>query len=195
MRTIFEDTELTTDIEERQARGPENQYLLPILWLVAIVFIASTWGIYRWATERPAPTPPPPPVSIDDPKQTGKALGEFNRLVKEGNWTEAENMLSTAAKQRLAVEQKSLRESLLGNLKDYKVSEAATTPSIDRSEPDKLRQDCVFILTDAGYTKTEQKIIPLVLVKENERLVIDGWEQKKEEPKKPEDPKQAAAKS
>ena len=194
MRTIFEDTDLQTDLEERKTRGPENKYLLPVLWLVAIVFIAGTWGVYRWAVDKPAPEPPPPPVSLDDPKQTTKAFGEFNRLVKDGNWIEAENMLSQAAKQRLATDKKTLRESLLGNFKDYKITEAITTPSIDRGTPGRVRQDCLFIMTDEKFTKTEQKMVPLVLVLENGRLIIDAWEQEKEDPKKPGDPKQDAKK-
>ena len=199
MRTIFEDTDLQTDLLEKKERGPENQYLLPVLWLMAFLFVATTWGIYRWATERPAPQPPPPPVSVDDPKQTGKLLGEFTRVIKEDNWIAAETMLSATAKQRLATEQKSLRESMFGALKDNKISEAATTPSIDRSEPGKLRQDVVFVLTDPGFAKTESKIMPLVIIKEGEpgaeRLVIDGWEQPKEDPKKPADAKASATKS
>lgn len=175
MRTLFEDTDLKADLEDQRSRGKENKGLLVVLWLIALVFLSGTWGVYQWVIKQPAPTPPPPPVSLDDPKQTTEAIGKFNRFAKEGNWAEAEKMLSTAATQRLASEQKSLHDSLLGSFKDYRLIEALTTQSVDRSEPGKLRQDCNFILTDTGMTKTEQKIIPLTLVIDNGRLAIDDW--------------------
>lgn len=163
-------------MEDAAAAGKDqgSKYTLPILWLVAIVFLAVTWGIYRWVDNRPAVQAPPPPVSLEDPRQTSEAFGKFNRLAKDGNWTEAESMLSNAAKQRLITEQKSLRESLMGDLKDYRISEAATTQSIDRSVPGRVRQDSYYVFTDANY-KTVDKIIPLVLVMEDGRLVIDSW--------------------
>src|SRR5215470_1178858 len=111
MRTIFEDTNLKAEMEEVRSRGQENKYTLVGLWLTALVFLAGTWGAYRWADSRPAVEPPPPPVSLDDPKQTAEALSKFNRFVTYGNWPEAEAMISSAAKQRLNAEQKTLRES------------------------------------------------------------------------------------
>ncbi|MGH9833697.1 MAG: hypothetical protein ACREBD_31740 [Blastocatellia bacterium] len=187
MRTIFEDTNLKAELEEAPTRGNESKHTLFLLWLLAIVFLTGTWAVYRWVDNRPALEPPPPPVSLDDPKQTTEAFGKFNRFAKDGNWTEAEAMLSNAAKQRLAGEQKSLRDSLMGQFKDLKIAEASTTLSIDRSVPGRVRQDSYFIFTDEGLTKTETKIVPLVLIMEDGRLVIDSWsdatleEQKKAE--------------
>jgi hypothetical protein len=176
MRTIFEDTNLKAELEETGGRTKEGQYTLLVLWLVAIVFLAGTWTVYRWVDNRPALQPPPPPVSLDDPRQTAEAFGKFNRLVKDGKWTEAEGMLSNAAKQKLSGEQKSLRDSLMGEFKDLKISEATTTQSIDRSVPGRVRQDSYFVFTDELLEKAESKIIPLVLVVEEGRLVVDSWE-------------------
>lgn len=180
MRTIFEDTELKADLEEQQARGKESKGLLLVLWLVALIFLAGTWSVYRWALGRPAPTPPPPPVSLEDPKQTTSAMGQFLQMAKEGKWTEAEAMLSTGAKQKLAAEGKSLRDSMLGNMKDLKLTEAFTTASVNRDTPGKYTQDCNFVFArDEQMTKIEQKIIPITLVIENGKLVVDNWKEEK----------------
>lgn len=187
MRTIFEDTNAKAEMEEVSYRGNENKYTLLGLWLIAIVFLAGTWGVYRWADSRPAVEPPPPPVSLDDPKQTAAAISNFNKFVAYGNWPEAEAMLSTAAKQKLNAEQKTLRESLLGDYKDQKIVGAETTNSIDRSVPGRVREDCLYKFVDNNdFAKVDQRIIPLVLVNENSRLVIDSWETatKPEEQKK-----------
>ncbi len=185
MRTLFEDTDLKADLEDQQIRGKESKSMLVVLWLVALLFLGGTWSVYQWAARQPAPTPPPPPVSLDDPKQTTEAIGKFIRFAKEANWAEAEGMLSVAAKERLNVTRKSLRDSLLGNLKDLKLYEAITTSSVDRSEPGKLRQDCNFFFSNEDLSRTEQKIIPLALVIDNGRLAIDDWEgQSAEELKK-----------
>ena len=184
MRTIFEDTDLKADLEDQRSRGKESKGLLVVLWLFALIFLGGTWSVYQWAVKQPAPTPPPPPVSLDDPKQTTEIIGKFNLLVKDANWIEAEKLLSTGATQRLATEQKSLHDSLLGKFKDYKILEALTTPSVDRSEPGKLRQDCNFILGDPGLTKTERMIIPLTLVIDNGRLAIDDWSEQSVDEKK-----------
>jgi hypothetical protein len=175
MRTIFEDTNLKAELEDAPSRSNEGKYTLLLLWLLAIVFLTGTWTVYRWVDNRPALQPPAPPVSLDDPKQTTEAFGKFNRFAKDGNWTEAEAMLSNAAKQRLVSEQKSLRDSLMGQFKDLKIAEASTTLSIDRSVPGRVRQDSYFVFTDEGLTKTETKIVPLVLIMEDGKLVIDSW--------------------
>src|SRR5262245_16884743 len=184
MRTLFEDTDLRADLEDERTRGKESKSLLVVLWLIALIFLGGTWGTYQWLIKQPAPAPPPPPVSLDDPKQTTETIGKFNRFAKEGNWIEAEKMLSAAATERLSLEQKSLHDSFLGKFKGLKVSEAVTTPSVDRSDHAKLRQDCNFILTDEGMTKTEQMIVPLTLVIDNGRLAIDDWTERKTDEKK-----------
>src|SRR5262249_42534545 len=141
MRTIFEDTTLKAEIEESRSRGNERKSTLPILWLVALLFLGGVWGVYRWADAPAAVAPPAPPVSLDDPKQTAEAFGKFNRFVLDGNWLKAEEILSTAAKQRLTAERKSLAESLLGKFKDYKIVGGEMTNSIDRNVPGMVRVD------------------------------------------------------
>jgi hypothetical protein len=176
MRTIFEDTNLKAEMEEVRSRGQENKYTLLGLWVIAIVFLVGTWSVYRWADTRPAVEPPPPPVSLDDPKQTAEALSKFNRYVTYGNWPEAEAMISSAAKQRLNAEHKTLREGLLDKYADNKIVGADITQSINRDNPGRVRVDCVYkFLNNGDYTKIEQRIIPLVLVNENSKLVVDNW--------------------
>jgi hypothetical protein len=185
MRTLFEDTNVKAELEEAATRGKEGKYTMLYLWLLAAAFLVGTWGIYRWADNRPAVQPPPEPASLDSPKQTSETFGKFNRYIEEGNWVEAENMLSTAAKQKLMAEGKTLRDSLHGDLTNYKITQATTTQSIDRSIPGRMRQDCYFVFNDAQFAKTVDKIVPLVLVIENGRLVIDSWwDIKPEEPNK-----------
>lgn len=187
MRTIFEDTEINAELEESRAGG--NKYLLLILWCVAICFLAGTWGVYRWATNKPAPEPPPPPVSLQDLKQVGTAFSTFNGFLREGKWTDAEAMLSTTARQRLATEAKTLSESLLGKSKDLKLISTDPTPSVDRSNPDVYKQDFVFVFTDQAGTKTSNEIISLALTIENGKIVINGWGEDKPQEKKPEENK------
>lgn len=191
MRTIFEDTTLKTKVEESRIRGNERKSTLPILWLIALLFLGGVMGVYRWAVSRPAVTPPPPPVSLLDDNQTNKAFSKFNRFVGDGNWAEAEAMLSTAAKQRLSNEQKSLAESLLGKYKDYKII-GELTPSIDRSVDGMVRMDCFYKFSDKDYTTTVEKIIPLTLIIENGKLVIDNWEGVSSEERKGESESKAA---
>jgi hypothetical protein len=163
-----------------------------VLWFVAIAFLGGTWGVYRWANSRPAPLPPPPPVSLQDLKQVSKAFTDFNGFVREGKWTEAEAMLSSYARQKLTVDNKTLQDSLLGQLKDWKLTEAASTPSMDRTDPNTFKQDFVYIFTNQDITKTEQKIISLALVIENGKIVINSWGDPTQEEKK--DEKKADAK-
>jgi hypothetical protein len=188
MRTLFEDTNVRAEMEE--VRGGGSKYLLLILWLVALAFLAGTWGVYRFTINKPAPNPPPPPVSLSDLKQVSAAFAQFNTAVREGRWTDAEAMLSTSARQQLAAESKTLSESLLGKLKDWKLTSADPTPSVDNSDPSTFKQDFVFNFTDAGYTKTEQKIITLGLVIEDKpdgkKIVINSWGDPKQPDKKDE---------
>jgi hypothetical protein len=178
MRTIFEDTTLKAEMEESRSRGNERKSTLPILWLVALLFLGSVWGVYRWADSHAAVAPPAPPVSLEDPKQRAEAFSKFNQSVLNGNWVEAEAMLSPAAKQRLTEQQKSLPESMLGKYKDYKIVMGEMTQSIDTSTPGMVRLDCLYKFTNdpANYTKVDQSIISLTLVIENGRIVIDAWE-------------------
>jgi hypothetical protein len=188
MRTIFEDTTLKAEMEESRSRGNERKSTLPILWLIALLFLGGVWGAYRWADSHAAVTPPAPPVSLDDPKQRAEAFSKFNQSILNGNWLEAEAMLSTAAKQRLTEQQKSLPESLLGKFKDYKIVSGEMTPSIDTSVPGMVHLDCYYRFTDdpVNYTKVESRAIALTLVIENGRIVIDNWEGVGSEEKKEE---------
>lgn len=187
MRTIFEDTELRAELEESKAGG--NKHLLIVLWFVAIFFLSGTWGVYRWATTRPAPEPPPPPVSLQDLKQVSNAFSSFNTFMREGKWTDAEAMLSNEARQRLTTEAKTFSESLLGKNKDLKLISTDPTPSIDRSNPDIFKQDFVYVFTNQDGTKTQSEIISLALMIENGKIVIKGWGEDKPQDKKPEDTK------
>ncbi len=167
MRSIFEDTEARANLED-QRKGGSNS--LPVaLWLLAVLFIVGTWSVHRWASEHVAPEPPPPPVSLEDTKQTSEAFGKFNKLVQDGNWAEAEKLLSVAAQEKLKRENKPLRESVLGARKDDMVIEAASTPSGEKT-PVKVRQDCIYKFQDGQYI-----IVPLGLIMENGRLAIDSW--------------------
>src|SRR5262245_60430521 len=90
MRTIFKDTTLKAEMEECRSRGNERKSTLPLVWLVALLFLVGVWEVYRWADAHAAVAPPAPPVSLDDPKQTSEAISKFNRFAREGNWLEAE---------------------------------------------------------------------------------------------------------
>jgi len=174
MRTIFEDTSLTAEMEESRTRGNERKSTLPILWLVALLFLVGTWGIYRWADSHRAVEPPAPPASLEDDLQTSKAINKFNFSILDGKWAEAEEMLSTAAKEKLKSENKNLAESLLGKFKDYKIVGGEMTQSIDRSIPNELRIDCLYKFSnDPSLYKIEQRIISVVLVIEKDNLNID----------------------
>jgi hypothetical protein len=185
MRTIFEDTNLKAETEESRSRGNERKSTLPILWLVSVVFVGTVMGVYFWADSRPALQPPAPPASLEDPKQTAEAISKFNHAILDGKWDEAKTLISTGAAQRLTNEQKSLAESLLGKYKDYKIVAAEMTQSIDRSDPNMARIDCLYKFTNdpVAYSNIEQRIISLALVIDNGRLAIDNWSGAAEEPK------------
>ncbi len=188
MRTIFEDTEANARAEE-VGKDAGSKALLPVLWLVTLAFLIGTWGVYRWANSRPAPMPPPPPVSLQDLKQVGTVYSTFNGFVREGKWTEAEAMLSTAARQKLTDGNTTLKDSLLGKFKDLKVVQTDGTPDIDRTDPNAFVQYFLYQLTDEQMTKSESKIIPLALIIENGKIVLNNWEEPKTEEKKSEDKK------
>ncbi|MGE0102628.1 MAG: hypothetical protein AB7H86_07460 [Blastocatellales bacterium] len=167
MKTIFDDVDKRVELEEEKKGG--SKYLPFTLWLVALVFLVGTWSVYRWVANHPAVEPPPPPISLEDVKQTSEVINRFNRFVQDDKWTDAEVMLSNAGRQRLQSQGKSLRESLLGERKDQKVLEAATTPSGEKT-PDRVRQDCVYRFYDGQFI-----IVPLTLIIENEKIVVDSW--------------------
>jgi len=179
MRTIFDDVEARNNLEEEKKGG--NKSVPVLLWLVALIFVVATWNVYRWVISKPAPEPPPPPVSIEDIRQTSAAFAQFNRFVQDDNWVEAEKLISITASQALVNQQKTLKQSVLGDRQNDRVVEAASTPSGERM-PNYVRQDCVYKFADGQF-----KILPLVLVLENGRLVINSWSEpdtKEETPKK-----------
>lgn len=188
MRTIFEDTEANARAEE-VGKNAGNKYLLVVLWSVTIAFLIGTWSVYRWANSRPAPLPPPPPVSLQDLRQVSTAFSTFNGFVYEGKWTEAEAMLSSYARQKLLAENKTLQDSLLGNTNGLKLKETASTPDTDRTDPNIFKQSFVYVFADDQAIKSETKIITLVLVIENGKIVINGWGDQKPDDLKPEDKK------
>lgn len=167
MKTIFEDSNVRASLEEPK-KGGSN--VAPIaLWVVAFLFIGVTFGIFRWIETKPALTPPPKPADLQDAKQTADAFTKFNKYVMQDNWAEAANMLSTKGLQTLKDQNKPLRESVLGDKKDLKVALAESTTSIDRL-PDRVRQDCIYKFPDGSFI-----VVPLFLVIENNKLVIDAW--------------------
>ena len=188
MRTIFEDSEARAAAEER-GKDTGNKALLPVLWLITIAFLVGTWSVYRWANSRPAPLPPPPPVSLADLKQVGVVLTAFNGYVRDEKWTEAEAMLSSYARQKLLAEGKTLKDSLFGNVNGMKLREAASTPDTDRTDPNIFKQNFIYVFSDDQAVKSETKIVPLSLVIENGKIVVNGWAEEKPTDKKPEDKK------
>lgn len=188
MRTIFEDTEASARADE-VGKNAGNKYLLVVLWSVTIVFLVGTWSVYRWANSRPAPLPPPPPVSLQDLKQVSTVFSAFNGFVREGKWAEAEAMLSTFARQKLAAENKTFQDSLVGKLKDLKLVQTDPTPDVDRTDPNVFKQSFVYVFTDEQATKSETKIVTLSLVIENGKIVINTLSDEKPEEQKPEDKK------
>lgn len=167
MRSIFQDTELQANQEQSKAGGSRT---LPVITcIIAMVFAALVWGIYVKASNHPAPAPPPPPVSLKDADQTNKAFSTFNAFIREGKFAEAEKMLSTNAINKLKSSNKSLSESLLGKNKDAKLTVTDPTPS-GEATPERVRKDHVFIFENNITT-----IVPLELVIENGKIVVDGW--------------------
>ncbi|MFN0110832.1 MAG: hypothetical protein ACKVZH_18385 [Blastocatellia bacterium] len=186
MRTLFEDTQARARAEEDE-KNAKNKGLLPALWLVTIIFLIGTWGVYRWANSRPAPPPPPPPVSLQDLKQVGAAFTAFNGLVREGKWPEAEAMLSSYARQKLMAENKTLQDSLTGKFKGMTLAQTDGLLDIDRTDPNVFKQSFNYVFTDAQVIKSETQIVSLSLVIENGKIVINGWEEDKPADPKPED--------
>jgi hypothetical protein len=166
MRTLFEDTDEQADREEKG----EGKRLSLVLWLVALIAITGAAGAYYWVSNRKPPEPPPVAVSLDDTAQISRALNSFNDLVKTGKWDEAQGMLSAEGLKRLSDEKKTLRESLLGKHKDDQVIEASPTASTSRT-PSTVRVDCVYFFANSK----DQMIVPLTVVKEDDRLLINSW--------------------
>ncbi len=179
MRTVFEDTN-----EALSPDTPKSSQSLPILlWVVAILFLFGAFAVYRKVSNRIV-APPPPAIAVNDPKQVNELLYKFNQLIKEGNFDQAQALLTADAQKRLTDSQKTFRETLLVQRKgkDEKVIEAVPlTENIVA-----LTDNSVTIGVTYYFLKNETIYIPLTLVKEaigeSERLAIADWEEKKPEP-------------
>ncbi len=180
MRTVFEDTN-----EAISPDAPKSGQSLPILlWVVAILFLVSVFAVYRYGSNRIV-LPPPPAIAVNDPKQVNELLYKFNQLIKEGNFDQAQALLSAEAQKKLTDSQKTFRETLLVQRKgkDDKVVEAVPlTENIVA-----LTDTSVTIGVTYYFEKNETIYVPLTLVKEtigeSDRLAIADWEEKKEEKK------------
>jgi hypothetical protein len=168
MRSIFEDSDVRTSIEDAKKAGSNS---LPFaLWLLALFCVAVTFGVLRWVETRTPLERPPDPANLQDSRQTYEVFSKFNRLITEEKWDEATAMVSAAGLQRLKDQNKTLRESILGDkFKDMRVAEASVTDSIDRGT-DRVRQDCIYKFDDGQYI-----VVPLFMIIENEKLMIDDW--------------------
>ena len=179
MRTVFEDTN-----EAASRETPLTGQSIPVvLWLVALVFLVGVFAGYRYGSKRVV-LPPPPAVVLNDVKQVNELLYKFNQLIKEGNFDQAQAMLSAEAQKKLTDSQKSLREALLAQRKgkDDKVVEA-----VPLTENATVSDTSITIGITYYFDKNETIYIPLTIVKEqipdSERLAIADWEEKKQETK------------
>ncbi len=178
MRTVFEDTN-----EALSPDTPKSGQSLPILlWVVAILFLLGAFAVYRKVSNRIV-LPPPPAIAVNDPKQVNELLYKFNQLIKEGNFDQAQALLSAEAQKKLTDSQKTFRETLLVQRKgkDEKVVEAVPlTENIVA-----LTDTSVTIGVTYYFEKNETIYIPLTIIKEtigtSERLAIADWEEKKPE--------------
>lgn len=167
MRTIFEDS---NEIENRLDDKSDKRLPL-VLWLVALLFVVGAFFTYRWVTRKP----PEQPVvaSLDNTQQISKAVYNFNEAIKAGKWDEAEKLLSTEAKQRLADEKTTLHDSLLASRKGKtdKVIQAMPVPTEHTVQTASTRRiDTVFM-----FENNESITVPLTLVVENNQLLINSW--------------------
>lgn len=165
MRTIFEDVNERADLEDDGQEGRTRTKF----WLGALLSFALAFGVYYFIKYRKPAPPPPVAVSLSDDNQLNAAVNQFTALIKAGNWDEATKMVSSEGVIRLRTENKGLRESLLVEKSKDPVSEALLTPSRSRT-PSTVRLDTAFL-----FANGETKIIPITLVEENGRLVVNSW--------------------
>lgn len=198
MRTVFEDTNETASRE-----NPKTGQATPILlWLVAILFLFGAFAVYKKVASRKV-APPPPAVAVKDIKQVNETIYKFNQLIKEGNFDQAQSMLTAEAQKQLADSQKTLHDSLLAQRKgkNDKVIEAVplTENVVDLTDAS-VTIGCTYYFDNLG--KNETIYIPLTIVKEkigdSERLAIAAWEkpeEKKDDKAKPGETKAEEKKS
>lgn len=178
MRTVFEDTNEAASLE-----NPKTGQSVPVvLWLVAILFLVGAFAIYRKVSNRVV-EPPPPAVVLNDVRQVNELLYKFNQLIKEGNFDQAQAMLSASAQKKLTDSKLTFREALLVQRKgkDDKVVEA-----VPLTENATVNTDNIIIGITYYFDKNETIYVPLTVVKEtiadSDRLAIADWEEKKPEP-------------
>lgn len=178
MRTVFEDTNEAASLET-----PKTGQAIPVvLWLIAILFLVGAFAVYRKVSSRIV-EPPPPAVILNDVRQVNELLYKFNQLIKEGNFDQAQAMLSGEAQKKLADSQKPFREVLLAQRKgkDDKVVEAVPV-----TENAIVSDTSIIVGVTYYFEKNETIYLPLTVVKEtiadSERLAIADWEEKKPEP-------------
>ncbi len=180
MRTVFEDTN-----EALSPDTPKSGQSLPILlWVVAILFLVGAFAVYRKVSNRIVP-PPPPAIAVNDPKQVNELLYKFNQLIKEGNFDQAQALLTADAQKKLTDSQKTFRETLLVQRKGKNDKVIEAVPLTENIVA--LTDTSVTIGVTYYFEKNETIYIPLTLIKEtigdSERLAIADWEEKKEEKK------------
>ncbi|MFN7928373.1 MAG: hypothetical protein U0Y68_10580 [Blastocatellia bacterium] len=187
MRTVFEDTN-----EAASRENPRTGQSTPIfLWIIAILCLFGSFAVYKKVASRKV-APPPPPVAVNDPKQVNETIYKFNQLIKEGDFNQAQAMLSADAQKKLTESNTTLHDSLLAQRKgkDDKVIEAVplTENVVD------LTDTSVTIGCTYYFAKNETIYLPLTIIKEKigdtDRLAIAAWEKPEE---KKDEKKDAAA--
>jgi hypothetical protein len=178
MRTVFEDTN-----EAASREIPKTGQSVPVvLWFVALLFLVGAFAVYRKVSNRIV-LPPPPAIEVKDPKQVNELLYKFNQLIKEGNFDQAQALLSAEAQKRLTDAQKTLRESLLAPRKGKADKVIEAVPLTE--SPVAMTDTSVTIGITYYFDKNETLHLPLTVVKEkigeSERLAISDWEEKKVE--------------
>ena len=197
MRTVFEDTN-----EAASRENPKTGQSTPILlWLVALLFLFGAFAVYKKVASRQV-APPPPPVAVDNIKQVNETLYKFNQLIKEGNFDQAQALLTAEAQKKLTDSQMTFHDSLLAQRKgksDKVIEVVPLTENVVNLTDTSVTIGCTYY-----FEKNETIYIPLTIVKEkigeSERLAIAAWEnpeEKKDAPaaKKPEETKPAEKKA
>lgn len=178
MRTVFDDSN-----EALSPDAPKSGQSLPILlWVVAILFLAGAFAVYRKVSNRIV-LPPPPAVAVNDPKQVNELLYKFNQLLKEDNFDQAQALLSADAQKKLTDTQKTFRETLLSQRKGKADKVIEAVPLTENIVA--ITDTSVTIGVTYYFEKNETIYIPLTIIKEkiadSERLAIADWEEKKPE--------------
>ena len=176
MRTIFEDTNETASLET-----PKTGQAIPVfLWLVAILFLVGAFAVYRYVSNRIV-LPPPPAIAVNDPKQVNELLYKFNQLIKEGNFDQAQALLTADAQKKLTDSQKTFHDTLLAQRKGKNDKVIEAVPLTENIVA--LTDTSVTIGVTYYFEKNETAYVPLTIVKEtigdSERLAIADWEEKK----------------